>query len=238
MKSKYENIEWGNNDQYLKRWESGQTGCPIVDAAMRHLNKKGYMPNRLRMIVSNYLIKDLMIDWRIGEKYFASKLVDYDPSQNNGGWQWAAGCGTDSQPYFRVFNPKLQSEKFDKDCEYILTWIPELKKVKKEHIHDWEEHYKLYKGRNIDYPEPIVKHAEQKKKFLDMYKSTLYGEDSKVETTDDEESSKEDSQKKVVGKRSQSKSSNESKKNLKRGMKSDIENADLKKTKTTGKRKK
>jgi len=204
MKEKYNNIEFENDPIHLEKWKSGNTGCPIVDAAMRHLNKKGYMPNRLRMVVANFLIKDLLVDWKLGEKYFAQKLVDYDPSQNNGGWQWAAGCGTDSQPYFRVFNPKLQSEKFDQDCKYILTWIPELKKVKTEDIHSWEESYKLYKDKKIDYPEPIVKHAVQKEKFLKLYKTVLYGEDAKIESEDEEEveeTKKEIEKKKVVVKK-------------------------------------
>jgi len=194
MKEKYQGVEFENDPVYLKKWKEGMTGCPIVDAAMRHLNKKGFVPNRLRMVVSNYLIKDLLVDWKLGEQYFAQNLVDYDPSQNSGGWQWAAGCGTDSQPYFRVFNPKLQSEKFDSDCEYILTWIPELKGVKKEHIHDWEGCHKLYKGKNINYPDPIINHQTQKQKFLKMYKVALYGDDykdfDKEEGEEEEEESK------------------------------------------------
>jgi len=207
MKAKYKDVEFENDPALLQKWKDGMTGCPIVDAAMRHLNKKGYVPNRLRMVVSNYLIKDLLVHWKLGEQHFAQNLVDYDPSQNSGGWQWAAGCGTDSQPYFRVFNPKLQSEKFDQDCEYILTWIPELKDVKKEHIHDWEEHHKLYKGKNINYPAPIVNHQVQKKKFLHMYKVALYGdnlivddeEEEKEETKGDEEEEKSAKKKKVSG---------------------------------------
>ena len=195
MKAKYETVEFENDKRLLNKWREGNTGCPIVDAAMRHLSTKGFMPNRLRMVTSNFLIKDLLIDWRCGEKYFAQNLVDYDPSQNNGGWQWAAGCGTDSQPYFRVFNPKLQSEKFDSDCAYILTWIPELKAVKKEHIHDWENSYKLYKDKNINYPDPLVVHTTQKEKFLKMYKRALYADE--MHGADDEE----DEEKKSKSKR-------------------------------------
>jgi hypothetical protein len=229
MKEKYQTVEFENDPVYLQKWKEGMTGCPIVDAAMRHLNKKGFVPNRLRMVVSNYLIKDLLVDWKLGEQYFAQNLVDYDPSQNSGGWQWAAGCGTDSQPYFRVFNPKLQSEKFDNDCEYILTWIPELKNVKKEHIHDWEGCHKLYKGKNINYPAPIVNHQTQKQKFLKMYKVALYGDDYKdfdkedggeeeeSKTQDkDEEEEKSAKTKKVVTKRAKSPAPAEPKKNTKK----------------------
>jgi hypothetical protein len=158
---------------------------------MRHVNTTGYMPNRLRMVVANYLVKDLLIDWRKGEKYFATKLADYDPSQNNGGWQWAAGCGTDSQPFFRIFNPKLQSQNHDTSCEYILRWIPELKGVKNAHIHDWEENFKLYKSKNINYPDPIIKHAVQKEKCLKMFKEALYGEDSGNESNNYSDESEE-----------------------------------------------
>lgn len=225
MKEKYQGVEFENDPVYLQKWKEGMTGCPIVDAAMRHLNKKGFVPNRLRMVVSNYLIKDLLVDWKLGEQYFAQNLVDYDPSQNSGGWQWAAGCGTDSQPYFRVFNPKLQSEKFDSDCEYILTWIPELKNVKKEHIHDWETHHKLYKGKDINYPAPIVNHQTQKQKFLKMYKVALYGDDYKdfdKEGEEEEESKGEEEEKsaakkkKVVTKKSKSPAPAEPKKNTKK----------------------
>lgn len=167
MKVKYANIPWENDLKLFEKWKKGETGCPIVDAGMRELNKFGFMPNRVRMIVSNFLVKDLLIDWRWGEKYFAQKLTDYDVSNNNGGWQWSAGCGVDSQPYFRIFNPALQSEKFDKGCEYILKWIPELKTVPKSDIHDWENSYKNHKG--VNYPAPCVIHAKQKKKCLDMF---------------------------------------------------------------------
>lgn len=185
MKLPYAAIKWENNEELFNKWKQGMTGCPIVDAAMRHLNTTGYMPNRLRMVVANYLVKDLLIDWRKGEQYFATKLVDYDPSQNSGGWQWAAGCGTDSQPFFRIFNPKLQSQKFDTNCEYILKWIPELKGVKINHIHDWEENYKLYKDKKLNYPDPIVKHSTQKEKCLKMFKTALYGDNDDSEEAKD-----------------------------------------------------
>ena len=124
FKEKYDNIEWTNNKEWFKKWCQGKTGYAMVDAGMSQLNKTGWMHNRLRMITAMFLTKDLLIDWRWGEKYFATKLVDYDPASNNGGWQWSASTGTDAQPYFRIFNPDLQLKRYDKDYEYIRTWIP------------------------------------------------------------------------------------------------------------------
>ena len=124
FKEQYDNVKWTNNKEWFKRWCQGKTGYVMVDAGMAQLNKTGWMHNRLRMITAMFLTKDLLIDWRWGEKYFATKLVDYDPASNNGGWQWSASTGTDSQPYFRIFNPELQLKRYDKDYEYIRTWIP------------------------------------------------------------------------------------------------------------------
>jgi deoxyribodipyrimidine photo-lyase len=124
FKEQYDNVKWTNNKEWFKRWCQGKTGYAMVDAGMAQLNKTGWMHNRLRMITAMFLTKDLLIDWRWGEKYFATKLVDYDPASNNGGWQWSASTGTDSQPYFRIFNPDLQLKRYDKDYEYIRTWIP------------------------------------------------------------------------------------------------------------------
>jgi deoxyribodipyrimidine photo-lyase len=124
FKEQYDNMKWTNNKEWFKRWCRGETGYVLVDAGMAQLNKTGWMHNRLRMITAMFLTKDLLIDWRWGEKYFATKLVDYDPASNNGGWQWSASTGTDSQPYFRIFNPELQVKRYDKDYEYIRTWIP------------------------------------------------------------------------------------------------------------------
>ena len=124
FKEKYDTIEWTNNKEWFKKWCQGKTGYAMVDAGMSQLNKSGWMHNRLRMITAMFLTKDLLIDWRWGEKYFATKLVDYDPASNNGGWQWSASTGTDAQPYFRIFNPELQLKRYDKDYEYIRTWIP------------------------------------------------------------------------------------------------------------------
>ena len=125
------------------------------------------MHNRARLIASSFLIKLLLIDWRWGEKYFAQTLVDYDPSQNNGGWQWSAGSGADSQPYFQILNPWLQSKKFDPNCEYIKKWIPELKEVDSDHIHKWSEFYKDY---DLDYPKPIIDYHKRSQKALTTYK--------------------------------------------------------------------
>src|SRR6218665_3542211 len=120
------------------------TGCPSVDAGMRELNETGYMHNRARLITSNYLVKHLFVDWRKGEKYFASKLLDYDPSVNNGNWQFTSSSGADSQPYFRMMNPWTQGERHDPDCVYIKKWIPELADVPAADIHDWQNQYSNY----------------------------------------------------------------------------------------------
>lgn len=124
FKEKYEKIEWRNNEDEFKLWCEGKTGYPIVDAGMRQLNETGFMHNRVRMVVASFLTKHLLIDWRWGEAYFAEKLLDYELSANNGNWQWAAGCGCDAAPYFRIFNPSEQTKKFDKDEKYIKKWLP------------------------------------------------------------------------------------------------------------------
>lgn len=160
-------IDWENDEDKFAAWQEGRTGFPIVDAAMRELNTTGWMHNRSRMIVASFLTKDLHIDWRWGEKYFAQHLVDYDPASNNGGWQWAASTGTDAQPYFRIFNPWSQQEKYDPECSYIKEYVPELSELEPDVIH------KLYKTElpeNIDYPEPIVDHGESREIALEMYK--------------------------------------------------------------------
>lgn len=167
FKEIYDKIKWENDTDLFKKWTDGKTGFPMVDACMRQLNKTGYMHNRGRMIVASFLTKDLLIDWRWGEQYFATKLVDYNISANNGGWQWAAGTGTDAQPYFRIFNPWTQSENFDKNCVYIKKWIPELEKVGNKHIHQWFRYHDMYQNT---YLKPIIDHAEARKKALDMYK--------------------------------------------------------------------
>lgn len=153
FRSKYDGIKWRNNEEDFNKWCQGTTGYPMVDAGMRQLNETGYMHNRVRMITAGFLCKHLLIDWKWGEAYFATKLLDYELSSNNGNWQWAAGTGCDAAPYFRIFNPSSQLKKFDKDLEYIKHWIPE---------YGTEE-----------YPEPIVEHTLARERCLTVYKSGI-----------------------------------------------------------------
>lgn len=153
FKAEYEKIKWRNNETEFQQWCEGKTGYPIVDAGMRELNATGFMHNRVRMIVASFLTKHLLIDWRWGEAYFANKLLDFDLSANNGGWQWAASSGCDAAPYFRVFNPYLQTEKFDKDLKYIKQWVPEF--------------------QEFNYPKPIVVHEVARKRVLETYAAAL-----------------------------------------------------------------
>ncbi len=163
--TKYENLNWENNQTWFQRWCEGTTGFPIVDAGMRELNTTGWMHNRVRMIVASFLCKDLLIDWRWGENYFMKMLLDGDMAPNNGGWQWAASTGCDPQPYFRIFNPWLQSAKFDPQAEYIKRYIPELRDCSPAEIHNEA-------GReSCAYPRPMVDHKIQKIKALALYKS-------------------------------------------------------------------
>ncbi len=153
FRKEYDQIEWRNNEAEFKLWCEGKTGYPIVDAGMRELNETGYMHNRVRMIVASFLTKHLLIDWRWGEAYFAEKLLDFDLASNNGGWQWAAGTGVDAAPYFRVFNPALQQEKFDPDSKYLRKWVPEV--------------------NTPNYPKPMVEHKMARQRALDTYKKGL-----------------------------------------------------------------
>jgi deoxyribodipyrimidine photo-lyase len=162
---KYVGIKWQNNENFFKAWCEGKTGYPIVDAGMRQLNTTGWMHNRVRMIVASFLTKDLLIDWRWGENYFMKMLIDGDIAPNNGGWQWAASTGCDPQPYFRIFNPLLQSQKFDPTGAYIRKYIPELTKLDAKKIHSPSLELNGANG----YPKPIVVHAEQKPKALALY---------------------------------------------------------------------
>lgn len=171
MKPSYDNIEWLSNTSQFKKWCNGQTGFPVVDAGMRQLVTTGYMHNRARLIVASFLVKTLMISWKRGEKFFASKLIDYDPASNNGNWQWVAGSGTDAQPYFRIFNPWTQQKNHDPNCEYIKKWIPELADLPSKTIHNWNTTWE--ENRNIDYPKPIVDYTVQRKLALDMYAKGL-----------------------------------------------------------------
>lgn len=165
-KDKYDNIKWNYNSVWFKKWCNGETGFPIVDAGMREMNKTGFMHNRVRMIVSMFLCKELIIDWRKGEKYFSQKLVDIDRTQNVGNWMWSASTGADGQPWLRIFNPWTQGERADKNATYIKKWVPELKDVPSKDIHKW---YKKYKDYTVDYPDPIVEHDVQRKKALKAY---------------------------------------------------------------------
>ena len=171
LKPQYNKIDWEGSHSHFVKWCKGETGFPIVDAGMRELNQTGYMHNRARLIVASFLIKTLLIDWQKGEKYFATKLVDYDPSSNNGNWQWVASTGADSQPYFRIFNPWSQSKEHDPDATYIKQWVPELRGLSAKCIHAWNECYS--DENNIKYPAPIVDYKEQREKALKMYKAVV-----------------------------------------------------------------
>jgi deoxyribodipyrimidine photo-lyase len=157
FKPAYEKIKWINNEKDFARWCAGTTGYPMVDAGMRQLNETGFMHNRLRMVTASFLAKHLLIDWRWGEAYFAEKLLDFDLASNNGGWQWAAGCGCDAAPYFRIFNPSIQQKKFDPDGTYIRRWLP-----------DYAE---------LSYPDPIVDHVFARERAVRVYNEalTVYG---------------------------------------------------------------
>ena len=167
-------IPWENDERDFMAWCKGQTGFPVVDAAMRQLAQTGWMHNRGRMIVASFLVKDLLIDWRWGERWFMEHLVDGDPASNNGGWQWSAGTGTDAAPYFRVFNPILQSKKFDPHGKFIRNWVPELQNVSGKFIHEpWKMSSEMQKKTGcvlgVDYPAPIVDHAIARKQALEAY---------------------------------------------------------------------
>ncbi len=155
FKSQYDKIEWLNEENDFRRWKEGKTGYPLVDAGMRELAQTGYMHNRVRMITASFLTKHLLIDWRWGEAWFAEKLLDFELSSNNGGWQWSAGSGCDAAPYFRIFNPTEQQKKFDPDMEYIKMWIPELE--------------------SANYPEPIIEHKLARERCLKTFKNGLNG---------------------------------------------------------------
>lgn len=168
FKANFDAFPWKNDDVFLKRWQQGLTGYPIVDAGMRELWHTGYMHNRVRMIVASFLTKDLFIDWRIGASWFLDTLVDADLASNSASWQWVAGCGADAAPYFRIFNPVLQGEKFDPEGVYVKQWVPELKSVPAKWVHKpWmAQHSYLAK----DYPQPMVDHLEARNMALLYYK--------------------------------------------------------------------
>lgn len=160
FRAKFNKIRWSYDKKLFKRWCEGKTGCPIVDAGMREMNQTGFMHNRVRMIAASFLVKDLHIDWRWGEKYFAQTLIDYDPAVNNGNWQWVASTGCDAQPYFRIFNPWTQAGKFDPECRYIKQWVPELRSLSPKDIHD-------------PYRDSLVDHAKESKAALHAYRACL-----------------------------------------------------------------
>lgn len=164
FRPEYKDLEWPGNPEHLEAWKEGQTGYPIIDAAMRCFNATGWMHNRLRMITASFLTKDLLIDWRAGEDYFARGLLDFELSSNNGGWQWAASTGVDSQPYFRVFNPWLQSVKFDPDAVFIREWLPEIAHLPTKTLHDMNG--SGLEGAMAEYPAPIVDHKAQRARAI------------------------------------------------------------------------
>ncbi len=175
MVEKYRELPWEYDEDILTCWKEGTTGFPLIDAAMRQLNTTGWMHNRLRMAVASFLTKDLLMDWRLGERYFSERLVDYDPASNIGGWQWAASTGTDPVPYFRVFNPTRQSERFDPHGRFIKEWVPELENVPKKYIHEpgkMSEEVQREAGCRIgkDYPDPLVDHKVMRKQAISMFK--------------------------------------------------------------------
>jgi deoxyribodipyrimidine photo-lyase len=176
FKPEYDALKWPNDENRFAAWCRGETGYPIVDAAMRQINQTGYMHNRLRMIVASFLTKDLLVDWRWGEKYFADNLIDFDLAANNGGWQWAASTGCDAQPYFRIFNPVTQSERFDPQGKFIRKYVPELASLPDKFIHaPWTLPPVEALARNFElgqaYPKPIVDHAIERERALAMYKA-------------------------------------------------------------------
>jgi deoxyribodipyrimidine photo-lyase len=173
FKYEYTNIEWEYNDEHFAAWKEGRTGFPIVDAAMRQLNEMGYMHNRCRMITASFLAKDLLLDWRMGERYFMERLIDGDFASNNGGWGFSASTGVDPQPYFRIFNPLLQSEKFDAEGEYIRRWVPELREVVGKAIHDPHGRGATKQVEKAGYPRPIVDHKQCRERALARYKEGL-----------------------------------------------------------------
>ena len=176
LRKEFDRFPWEKNSKNLKAWKQGMTGYPIVDAGMRELYETGWMHNRIRMVVGSFLVKHLRINWKEGEKYFRNCLLDFNEANNVAQWQWVAGCGADAAPYFRIFNPILQGEKFDKNGEYVKKWVPELKNYPTKFIHKpWELDFKYQKTIKTiigkDYPAPIVVHEEARKKALSAFQS-------------------------------------------------------------------
>lgn len=177
FKKDYDNIKWPNDKKLFKAWSQGQTGFPIIDAGMRCLNQTGLMHNRMRMICASFLCKTLLVDWKWGEDYFAKLLMDFDLAANNGGWQWSSSSGCDAQPYFRIFNPFTQSEKFDPQGQFIKTYCPELKEINDKNIHrpsllsqELQEKFHCHIGR--DYPQEVVDYKKNRDKAIQLYKDS------------------------------------------------------------------
>ena len=168
FKDETRHLKWENNEKDFKAWTEGKTGIPIVDAGMRQLLSTGWMHNRVRMICAMFLTKNLLVDWRKGEQFFMQHLIDGDLAANNGGWQWSASTGTDSVPYFRIFNPITQSERFDPKGDYIKKWIPELKQLNEKQIHD---PYSKNPNMRLDYPKPICDLKKTRQRALEAFKS-------------------------------------------------------------------
>jgi deoxyribodipyrimidine photo-lyase len=176
FRREFDALEWEGDEHGWLAWRDGRTGYPLVDAAMRELNATGVMHNRLRMVTASFLVKDLGIDWRRGERYFAARLLDYDLAANNGGWQWCASTGCDAQPWFRIFNPVAQSRRFDPRGAYIRRWLPELARVPDASVHAPSEMTpaeQLAAGCVIgrDYPAPVVRHGEARQRTLARYRA-------------------------------------------------------------------
>ncbi len=176
FKSEFNHFEWDNNPEYIKKWQKGLTGYPIVDAGMRQLWQTGWMHNRVRMIVASFLTKDLFASWQIGEEWFWDTLVDANQANNASNWQWVAGCGADAAPFFRIFNPVLQGEKFDADGEYIKLWVPELEKLPSSFIHKpWKAPALILQAAGIElgktYPYPLVQHEQVRVQALERYQN-------------------------------------------------------------------
>lgn len=166
FRPKFDKLPWSSNEEHFNLWCAGKTGFPLVDAAIRELVETGFITGRARMVAASFLVKDLHIHWQKGEQFFARQLIDYDPAVNNGNWQWAASTGCDAQPYFRIFNPWLQQKKFDPDCLYIKKWIPELRSLTKEAIHQWQQR----QITSCAYPPPIIDHQKEAEITLTTYR--------------------------------------------------------------------
>jgi deoxyribodipyrimidine photo-lyase len=171
--NKQKHITWPHSSQHLMMWKNGQTGFPIIDAAMTQLNETGFMHNRCRMIVAMFLCKTLLIDWKYGEHYFSQKLIDIDRAQNVGNWNWCSSFGLDNATFLRIFNPWTQSKTFDPQAIYIKKWLPKFKNVDPDHIHKWFKYHKEYDIETLKYYKPIVNHDEQRIKFIKFYKKYL-----------------------------------------------------------------